>query len=86
LIDEHKITHALIDFYIPSEHGPAIMRYLKKNNPNARIALVSSSDKPENIDEAKAAGAESCICTSWQSDEVERAFGDVLRGWLEASS
>ncbi len=86
LIDEHHITHAFVDFYIPSEHGPAIMRYLKKNNPDARMALVSSSDTPENCDAARKAGAESCICTSYTSDEVEKAFGDLIREWLEAKS
>jgi DNA-binding NarL/FixJ family response regulator len=82
LIDEHDITHAFVDFYIPSENGPAIIAYLKTKNPDAHIALVSSSDKKENCDAAKAAGAEACICTSYHADEVEMAFNDILHEWM----
>jgi DNA-binding NarL/FixJ family response regulator len=76
------VGFAFIDYYIPSKNGPELIRWLKKENPNIRIALVSSSDKPENFDAAKAAGAERCICTSWASDEVEKAFGEVIDDWM----
>jgi len=81
LIDTHIVTHAFVDYYIPSENGPAIINYLKAHYPDSRIALVSSSDATENCDEAKAAGAEACICTSYPADEVEKAFGDILQNW-----
>ncbi len=83
LIDTHNITHALIDFYIPTQNGLAIIAYLKLQNPTARVALVSSSDALENFDAARKAGTEACICTSWQSDEVEKAFGDLINDWME---
>lgn len=81
MIDEHAITHAFVDFYIPTQDGPAIIAYLKAKNANAHIALVSSSDKTENFDKARTAGAEACICTSYQSDEVEKMFSDLLTDW-----
>lgn len=81
LIDAHDIACAFIDYYIPNENGPAVIAYLKSKNPNAHIALVSSADKQDNFDEAKAAGAETCICTSYEADEVERKFVEVLEEW-----
>jgi DNA-binding NtrC family response regulator len=81
LIDEHDINCAFIDYYIPSENGPALIAYLKEKNPNAHVALVSSADKVDNFDEARRAGAEACICTSYEADEVERAFVDLLERW-----
>lgn len=78
LIAKHDIAHAFVDYYIPSKNGPAIIRELKETHPTARIALVSSSDNKSNFDEATAAGAESCICTTYQSDEVERGFMELL--------
>jgi CheY-like chemotaxis protein len=81
MIDAQPIDFAFIDYYIPSENGPAIIASVKAKNPTARIALVSSSDKHENCEEARAAGAEICICTSYEADEVERMFSDVLREW-----
>ena len=82
LIDTNDITQVFIDYYIPSQHGPAVIAYLKAKNPHTRIALVSSSDKSENCDEAKVAGAETCVCTSYPADEVERMFATLLSEWL----
>ncbi len=82
LIDEHPdISHAFVDYYIPSDNGPAIIKHLKEKNPAANIVLVSSSDNGENQEQAMDAGAEACICTSDRSDIVERAILDILEEW-----
>jgi DNA-binding NarL/FixJ family response regulator len=82
MIDNHKdIGFAFIDYYMPTKNGPAVIHYLKNVNPHARIALVSSSDKKSNWDEAIEAGAETCICTTYQSDVVEKAMLDLLEEW-----
>ena len=82
IIDAQPVTHAFIDFYIPTENGPAVIAYLKAKNPDARIALVSSSDKYENKLAAEAAGAEKLICTGYEPDEVEWAFKELLGEWV----
>lgn len=81
LIAAHDIGFGLIDYYIPSQNGPAIIKALKERNSDARIALVSSSDKQSNVDEAVGAGADVCICTSYGSKEVEESFMDLLNEW-----
>lgn len=82
LIDDHPdIGFACIDYYMPSENGPAVIHHLHTQNPNAHIALVSSSDKQSNYDEAKAAGAETCLCTTYASDVVERTMMELLEEW-----
>ncbi len=86
LIDEITFDFALIDFYVPSKNGPSVITYLKAKNPAARVALISSADTMENFEKAKAAGAETCICTSYQSDQVEVAFKELLSEWLSVSS
>ena len=87
LIDAHPdIAHAFIDYYMPSQNGPAVIAYLKKKNPAAHIALVSSSDNKENCDEALGTGAETCICTSYTSDEVERSILGLLAQWQEQNT
>jgi DNA-binding NarL/FixJ family response regulator len=83
LIDANDIAFGLIDYYIPTQNGPAIIARLKKKNPTAHVALVSSSDAQKNFDEAKAAGAETCICTTYPSDEVERVFMKLLMNWKQ---
>lgn len=81
-IDQHPdIGFAFIDYYMPSKNGPAVIAYLKHKNPTARIALVSSADNHENETEAREAGAETAICTSYPADEVEQRLKEVLGEW-----
>lgn len=82
LIDGHpNIFAAFIDYYIPSGNGPSVIAYLKKKNPAAKIALVSSADSAKNSAQARDAGAEAVICTTNRSDVVEREILDVLEEW-----
>ena len=80
--DNPEIAAAFIDFYIPSENGPAIIAYLRDRCPKSRIALVSSGDSPENSALARAAGAEVTICTSYEAEKVERTILDLLQLWI----
>lgn len=85
-IDAHPdIAAAFIDYYIPPDNGPAVIRSLKEKIPSARIALVSSADSERNAAEARTAGAEAVICTSYRSDEVESAILGLLADWQVSS-
>lgn len=77
------IGFAFIDYYIPSENGPSIIRALKAKNPDAHIALVSSSDRKDNQEEAMEAGAETFICTSYDAQTMEEKVMGVLREWMK---
>ena len=83
LIDEHEnIAFAFVDYYIPHHNGPAVIRHLKEKNPQARIALVSSSDNQQNADEAKRKGAEAVVCASDPEDQVEGKLRMLLNEWI----
>lgn len=81
--DNRDIAFAFVDYYIPSENGPAIIARLKSEHPKCRIALVSSADSADNKEEAMANGAETFICTSWESDRVEHALAELIGMWRE---
>ncbi len=81
MIDRHAIVAAFVDFYIPDENGPAIMRYLKTAQPQARMACTSSSNPRTHAAEALAAGAERFICMSQESDVVTQEIENVLLEW-----
>lgn len=82
LIDDHpEISAAFIDYYIPSQRGPAIIRHLREKHPKSLIALVSSADSEENNEEAKAAGANVCICTSIPERDLVEKLGGVIEEW-----
>ena len=84
LIDSHSIEYAFVDYFIPSRNGPTVIAHLKSLPPPARIALVSSTDSRNNTDEALRAGAETFVCTSWESDRVERTLLALLEEWMRA--
>ena len=81
LIDTEKPAFAFVDYEMPTEEGPAVIRYLKQKNSAARIALVSSSNAEEYVSNAKDAGAETCLCTSYEEDRVVADITDVLARW-----
>lgn len=83
VIDAHpEIAAAFIDYYIPTQNGPAIIARLRTSCPDCRIALVTSGENPRNADRARSAGAEAAVCTSHPSDAVERALTDLLEAWM----
>lgn len=82
LIDEHPdIAYAFIDYQIPSECGPAIISYLKKKNPAARVALVTADSTKRFKEEAVAAGAEAVVSTS-EAQAAEK-LEELLLEWKE---
>lgn len=83
LIDTKKISAAFIDYEMPTENGPAVIAYLKQKQPNARIALTTSSDSAEYEKEAKAAGAEAFVCTTNEQKGVLETLQNLLIEWAE---
>lgn len=82
LIDANPdIAFAFVDYEMPTEEGPAVIRYLKGKNPNARIALVSSDDSAAYQKNSRDAGAETCVCTSYQSDIVKAELMKLILEW-----
>lgn len=82
IIDMHPaIAAAFIDYYIPADNGPAIIRRLKTANPACRVALVSSAENEANAAQARAAGAEAVVCSTHRSDLVEKQILDLLQEW-----
>lgn len=82
IIDAHPdISAGFIDYYIPDENGPSVIRYLRQKNPQAKIALVSSADSEENAEEARRAGADGVVCTSLRLDIVEHRLLELVEEW-----
>ena len=82
LILEHvEFAAAFIDYEIPSENGPAIIRHLKKHNSGCLIALVTSTDSARYKEDAKREGADAFISTAWPLDKVETELNMLLAGW-----
>ncbi len=86
VIDKNpEISAAFVDYYVPSECGPAVIAYLKDKIPHAKIALVSSSDSEKNAEEAKRSGADAVVCSSQQLDVVERQLLGLIEEWVASA-
>jgi DNA-binding NarL/FixJ family response regulator len=81
IMRKRRVDFAFMDYYIPNDNGPHMIMRLKYRNPDARIALVSSSKKDSNLKEAREAGAEATICTSDPAHVVAAQLDDLLRSW-----
>lgn len=74
------LTAAFVDYYMPSAHGPAVIRAVRSAFPQAKIALVSSADHAENSAEARAAGADAVVCSS--HPESTEQLANLLVQWV----
>lgn len=82
LILKHvEFAAAFIDYEIPSENGPAVIKHLKQHNPGCLVALVTSSDSNTYKEDAERVGAEAFISTSWPLDKVETELNMLLAEW-----
>lgn len=84
IMKKRRVDFAFVDYYIPNRNGPWIIERLKGRNPDARVALVSSSKKESNLREALAAGAEATVCTSDPAHVVAAQLDALLREWASA--
>ena len=82
IMRRRRVDFAFVDYYIPDDNGPRIIERLKNRNPDARVALVSSSKKTENLEKARRAGAEATVCTSDPAHVVAAQLDDLLRAWM----
>lgn len=80
-----QIIGAFVDYYIPEDNGPAIIRALRAAAPQAGIALTSSSPNLRNATEARKAGADTIVCTSDRLDIVETTLAQLVTEWTEAN-
>ncbi len=86
IMRKRRVDFAFIDYYIPNDNGPHLIERLKNRNWDARVALVSSSKKPSNIQEAMDAGAETTLCTSDPAHVLAAQVDTLLREWMESGT
>lgn len=81
LIDDNHIDCAFIDYEMPSENGPAVIKYLHTKNPHALICLETASDNDHYEHDGYAAGAAEFVCTSYPDKDVHEKIERILMLW-----
>lgn len=67
-----------LDLTMPGMGGMAALAALKARDPQARILMVSSTGRPEAINEALAAGASDFIVKPFQPERLLNAVAQAL--------
>lgn len=77
------ISAAFVDYNIPSQNGPAVIKALRARHPKAHIALTTATDSKRYKEDAMAAGADAFVCTSWPEDRAALALQDLITEWQQ---
>ena len=81
IMKKRRVDFAFMDYYIPNDNGPHMIKRLKNRNADARIALVSSSKKPSNLQEALEACAGSLVQIVVSAHVVAAQLSELLQKW-----
>lgn len=76
-----NIVGAFVDMRMPESGGLPVVDLLRKRNPEAHIALVTASDGETLEQEAKQAGADTCISTAYPEKFVTEKILKLLEEW-----
>ncbi|MDX2023384.1 MAG: response regulator transcription factor [Deltaproteobacteria bacterium] len=77
---EHKPSLVLMDVRMPGLDGARATMAIRHQDKNAKILMVSSYDKPGDIQRAQDAGARGYITKEADPSELLRAIRTVARG------
>ena len=76
LFDRIHPDLTLIDLYMPRMNGIETMIAIHKNNPDARIIIISAYRCEEEVEQALCAGA----CAYITKDEMKQQLPEMIRG------
>ena len=79
-LSEEPWTVALLDLTLPGEHGPRILRQMRRRYPAVPVLIVSMHPAEEFAWEALRAGASGYVAKDSDPSELVRAVETVLRG------
>lgn len=76
-----NIVGAFVDYRMPQTGGLPLVAFLHKHNPHAHIALITASEGATLEQEAKQAGAETCVSTAYPEAFVTEKILKLLEEW-----
>jgi len=84
-LQENQVDVALVDLAAPGIGGIELTKLIRKAQPKVRVIISTSSDSPEDIFEAMAAGADGYVLKENSANVIEIAIRSVKLGtvWLD---
>ncbi len=78
LYRQHSPQILLLDLAMPKKDGLTVVKEVMKYDPNAKIILITASDRHDVIDECFEHGAKSHILKSFDFKNVLKSITEVL--------
>lgn len=77
---QHKPDVALLDMRMPHMDGLNVLRQLRKNNPNQRVVMLTTSSNENDLVEALRSGARGYLLKDIEPDELVVSLREVIAG------
>jgi len=78
LYHQHNPQLLLVDLQMPEKDGLTVIKEVMKYDPNAKIILITASDRHDVIDECLEHGAKSHILKPFDFKNVLKSITEVL--------
>lgn len=78
---ENEVDLVITDFFMPTEGGLEVVRAVRRQDPEAKIILISAADIRDGVDLpafAKQYGAQHALTKPIESTVLLKAVGDLL--------
>ena len=82
MVDEHHPDVVVMDVHLPDDSGVSATRRIVGKHPDIRVLMLSSSDEPEDVLAAVAAGASGYLLKTAESRDIAEAVKRVASGEL----
>jgi DNA-binding NarL/FixJ family response regulator len=76
MFDQVHPDLALVDLYMPQMNGIETTIAIRKNNPDAKVIIISAYPAAEEVERAICAGA----CAYITKDEMKQLLPEMIRG------
>jgi DNA-binding NarL/FixJ family response regulator len=85
LVEEHKPDVVLMDLGLPKMNGIEATRFLKSQNPDVKVVILTSQETDDSVIAALGAGANAYCLKSIPTDKLIEVIRNVMDGaaWLD---
>tara|TARA_Y100001956_G_C4128454_1_gene191854 strand:- start:3431 stop:4345 length:915 start_codon:yes stop_codon:yes gene_type:complete len=80
LIDSWQPEILLTDWYMPEMTGLDLIAQVRKSSPSIKVAMISTVDDKQQIEQALLAGAEFVLSKPFEDDDLHKALLPLVQG------